>query len=303
MERFVLDPPNFGSNTFYAWEEVPGAAQCPPPHYDWEALGNNDVAPFRSWRLWDPFRAAYKHNQVFAQTDADGRPIFSPARAIIHGIKGEVVIHLSPFQQPNDCETDTNTYYDSLLSMMAAQPLGTTNLLRRNLMDGFLHWPVFVAMYRGTYQAIEEFQDGLEIDSGPPDDPDTLTDVDITNPSTIESSRLIWWDKIDVQLPFGSIHSHPVVDVEGVLVGGTGSIVGTHDHPLSSTSNGQGLYRYPVNLDQNHRLEANQVLWLEVRTGTVRLGWTVDTTPVRRTFVGWPFHAELHATAMATVMR
>lgn len=156
--------------------------------------------------------------------------------------------------------------------------------------------PVFVAMYKGTIKVSHLDQESLDannearvsIDSGPYDDPATVIGMDITNPGVLESSRVVWWDKFDAWLP---------VPLNKLPAGSA------FMHPAGPVPQLGGPVKYSLSLDRNWRVRKDQVLWLHLMTGALRVPLTVFTGPAQPqyqagTYHGHPFHVSLHASML-----
>lgn len=311
------------------------------PHYDHARI----YVVNKSWRLWEPARNARSASANVANEmgsalrpqlteDQGGEQVeFHPPNipsqgALIHGVKGELEFRFtdSPFRTIFDSDpTDVREQFgfwvgedeqalfggwpgNNLPWPVAPEdrtwwrPFHAAAVSAEGLPLRFdntrlfmARVPVFVAMYKGTVKpsnlTLEEADDPnvsrMSIDSGPYDDPSTTIGMDITNPDVLESRRIVWWDKFDAWLPV------PVVpNPEG--------------HPNAPLPSQLGAtVKYPLNLDRNWRVKKDQVLWLHVQTGTVRVPLVVAGDPVPwshqwATYHGHPFTVALHASMLVS---
>lgn len=313
MKRRIIAPWQFGTVTPYAWLAFDAAdAGGIIPHFDY-------LTTYRelSTRLWEPGREEFSA----VGYEADMAPVQIPATTKLHGVKGHIDICFGMRPQdlgefwtdegvPITIETGggPNSMAPELAMVALFGDRGAGTFTDPVLIDwevgkaaweGHFHHlvlqakqlriPTFFCMYRGTYKQIDDTT-GWEIDSGPSDDPDTLLSVDITNPSVLESARIDWWDLEMFSLPRQNMtYNWNTVNQE----------------PEHSNAGGSGFVRYPLNLDANKTLGPDQVLWLHIKTGCIRMmalyhddEGTSTFAPVH--YIGHQFSAHMHCSALVS---
>lgn len=268
MRRLVVQPRLFGTAQGYNWDKD----SHPEPHNDYCQLYEE-----YSVRVWEPTRMTLSTPGVY--NGSTGPDAFEgpqlPTRAHIRGIKGDCWIRFDGTAEgvgewlwpstaaaglagtPMDPQPD----WLSTLAALSGRPMGAgidydngSTLFDYN--PGF-YIPVFCALYRGTYKAIDG-NPGWEIDSGPADDPDVLLPLDITSPDVIESGRLDWWALDQVRAPHNTVAY-------------AWDNVAEEYRPALQGPSGGSHHRFSLNLDSNKRVASDQVLWLHWKTGVIKL--------------------------------
>lgn len=258
MRRLVVQPRIFGTVNGYEWD----ADSNPQPHNDYCTLYSNEY----SVRVWEPTRMRTSLPGVEGEAGTAYEAVPLPVKAHIRGIKGDAWFRFDGTEQG----VGTWLYADGVGAGTPLNPqpsaLDTFNALAGNpwvqLVPDVTYYdrnpgfycPLFCAMYRGTFKSVDS-SPGWEIDSGPGDDPDVLLPLDITSPDVLESGRLDWWALDQVRFP----HARHAVDW------------GTELITMTQPPSGGSHHRFALNLEQNKRLGADQVLWLHWKTGVVRL--------------------------------
>lgn len=279
MKRLMVQPTQFGANQGYTWNSQDDVDGIPgiEAHHDYCNLYRHDY----SVRIWEPGRMKYSSPGIYGGSDAQLQVAPElPMTATIHGIKGALYFRFDGSYdgvgtwfddngEPFDSQPTYVDTYKALSGIPGASEAPTQPGLGYLDCNPAFKMPLFVTLYRGTYKQID-VNVGWEIDSGPSDDPDTLLSLDISNPQVLESSRIDWWDMDMVRLPHYSIdaslsHASPGSDGLGIIA---------PDSPVYSKTYKPGsalLHKYSLDLSQNHRLGPDQVLWLHLRTGCIRL--------------------------------
>lgn len=291
MKRLIVTPFEWGTQSGYDFlnNDNPDADIENECHVSWSTMA---TVFERSYRIWEPGRMALSSLGV---TDPGPDQPFNvpqiPQGATIHGIKGHLLImpqraavfYNGSTGEPLAVQPD----YDDIFA-----PQGFTGPFVPPYTNEYLdpqqfsRCPFYITMYKGTFNSLgNAYTEGGNIDSGPSDDPDTLTGIDVSNPIALEQERIVWWD---MELCTAA-HRSRVIRLEGTAFTQSPEVYRTH------------VTKYNLSLDRNWRVSDDQVLWLHIVPGIVCTPLFVQDGGTAVQLMYKPgFNAELVASMMAT---
>lgn len=300
MQRLIVSPFEWGTNTGYSFlnNANPQSDIQNEAHLSWAPTENTSG---RSFRIWEPGRMALSSMGV---EDPDPDALLNvpqvPQGAKIHGIKGTMLIMPQRsaifYNSTTGEQLDPQPAYDDIFApdlfpyKTAGQPYYPINAAG-NTYDPqmFAACPFYITMYKGSYQVYgSQYEEGGVIDSGPSDDPDTLIGIDITNPTTLEQPRIVWWD---MQMCTAAHRSRVVRFTDPALA------VPSYLYPEVYRTH---VTRYNLSLDRNWIIGDDQVLWLHVEPGIVKTP-IVDPTAAGNIMYRPLFNIELVASMLVTL--
>lgn len=298
MKRMIVTPFEWGTTSGYDFlnNDNPEADIVNEAHISYADL---HTVFERSYRIWEPGRMALSSlGVVDPSPDQQFNVPQIPQGCKIHGIKGTMLItpqkvatfynadtgEVLPVQPTYDevfapagqaywyadnvgtWIAPTNTLYPSGFST-TQYPWNEffirTPVLNDNDPQQFCRYPLYITMYKGTFNPYGgNFTEGGSIDSGPSDDPDTLLGIDITNPTVLEQERIVWWD---MEMCTAAHRSREDKTLEHRQTDGTSMI---WYHGVKTYT--RHVTKYNLSLDRNFILKDDQVLWLHVQPGIVR---------------------------------